>query len=113
MKSLGKTYRQKTTGSSSRNVPILKILIVIISCLILWDVAGPFGLWAKHRMEKQQQELYTFNMQLAMENVEIEKNIKNLKENREYQARIIRKRLGWVKDNEILFRFMNEKQGQP
>lgn len=113
MKSLDKIYRKKTSSVSTGNTLILKILIAVISCLILWDVVGPFGLWAKHRIEKQWQEIYTSNMQLAMQNVALEKNIKRLRSDRQYQAGMIRRELGWVKDNEILFRFMNEKQETP
>ncbi len=111
MSYLRKTTRvKKTGGTEPHNTIILKILIAVISCLLLWDVAGPFGLWTRSRLLKQREELYTANMQLAMHNARLEKEIKRLQTDRQYQARMVRKRLGWVRDNEILFRFLNEDQ---
>ena len=111
MNHLKKKYRAKKTGAAApRNTLVLKILIAVISVLLLWDVAGPFGLWTRSRMLKEREEIYTQNMQLALRNASLEEDIKKLQNNRQYQARMIRQELGWVRDNEILFRFLKEEQ---
>jgi len=111
MNYLKKQYRTKKNGGATpRNTIVLKILIAVISVLLLWDVAGPFGLWTRSRMLKQREEIYTSNMQLALRNARLEEDIKRLQTDRQYQAKMIRKELGWVRNNEILFRFMKEER---
>ena len=111
MTQLKKTYRAKKTGSTAHsNTLVLKILITVISVLIIWDVAGPFGLWSRSRMLKEREEIYTQNMQLALHNARLEEDIKRLQSDRQYQAMMIRKKLGWVRDNEMVFRFLNEEK---
>ncbi len=106
-----KKFPAKNTGGDEpvRSI-ILKILIVLISCLLLWDVAGPYGLWTRYRLQQKRGGMYAANMQLALENSRIEENLQKIKTDRQYQVKVIRKKLGWVKNNEILFKFISEKQ---
>jgi len=111
MTQLKKTYRARKSGTvTPRNTLVLKILITVISVLLLWDIAGPFGLWTRSRMLKEREEIYTENMQLALHNAQVEEDIKRLQGDRQYQAMMVRKKLGWVRDNEIIFRFLNEER---
>ncbi len=112
MKRTGKLNRTKQHAAPQRNTIVLKILIAVISCLILWDIAGPLGLWARNRLLKERQALYAANMQIAMRNTRLEEEIKRLKTDHQFQARMVRSRLGWVRDNEILFKFIQEEKNQ-
>ncbi len=81
---------------------------VILGLILLWDVAGPIGMWKLHRMKKEHERLYLSNLELAKKNTALEEQIKRLKDDPGYQEYVVRRELGWVRDNEILYKFLNE-----
>jgi len=84
------------------------IAVIILGLVLLWDVAGPLGLWKIHRMKKEHKLLYLSNLELTKKNTALEEQIKRLKNDPEYQEHIVRRELGWVRDNEILYKFLGE-----
>lgn len=113
MQSTGTARRTGIHASRQQNTLVLKILIAVISCLILWDIAGPYGLWARNRMLKKREALYASNMQMAIKNTQLEEEIRRIQTDHQYQALMVRSKLGWVRDNEILFRFVGEDKTKP
>ena len=101
------TVRKQLDKGSGEGGIFLKILICIIGFLIVWDVAGPYGLWTKYRMTQQYRRLYAANQEAARRNALLASKIEKLWSDPEYQAKMVRTHLGWVKDNEILFRFVD------
>jgi cell division protein FtsB len=83
---------------------------VIIGLILLWDVAGPFGLWKLHRMKREHERLYLSNLELAKKNTALGEQIKRLKDDPGYQKYTVRRELGWVRDNEILYKFLSEDE---
>ncbi len=98
--------KQLDKGRGNRGI-FLKILICIIGFLIVWDVAGPYGLWARYRLIRQYRRLYAANQEAARRNARFASNIERFRSDPEYQERMVRARLGWIKDGEILFRFVD------
>jgi cell division protein FtsB len=83
---------------------------IILGLVLLWDIVGPFGLWKLHRMKKERERIYMSVMEIDKRNTALEEQIKRLKGDPEYQEYIVRRELGWVRDNEILYKFLNEEK---
>jgi cell division protein FtsB len=83
---------------------------IVLGLVFLWDVVGPFGLWKIHRMKKERERIYLSNLELAKKNTALEEQIKRFKDDPEYQEYVIRRELGWVRDNEILYKFLGEEK---
>ena len=86
------------------------IVSIILGLVFLWDVVGPFGLWKLHRMKKERERIYLSSMELAKKNTALEEQIKRFKDDPEYQEYMVRRELGWVRDNEILYKFLNKEK---
>ncbi len=86
------------------------IMLVIAGLLSAWVVASPFGLWKLHRLKTERKSLYMQNIRLSEDNTRLEKQINSLKTDSAFQEHVVRKRLGWVKDGEMLYRFLDEKK---
>ena len=86
------------------------IVGIILGLVFLWDVVGPFGLWKLHRMKKERKRIYLSSLELTKKNTALEEQIKRLKDDSEYQEYVVRRELGWVRDNEILYKFLGEKK---
>jgi cell division protein FtsB len=83
---------------------------IIFGLVFLWDVVGPFGLWKLHRMKKERERIYLSNLELAKKNTALEEQIKRFKDDPEYQEYVVRRELGWVRDNEILYKFLDKEK---
>ncbi len=103
--------RRPSSGQERRKRPAravnIAILLVLLSLLGLW-LAGPFGYWKLHMLKAERKNLYMSNMRLAEENTQLRTQIRALSSDPSYQEQIVRKELGWVKDGELLYRFMDE-----
>lgn len=97
------SHRDKKSGISL-------ILLIALVLLLLWDVAGPFGLWKLHRMKNERRQIYLSDLELAKKNTALEYEIKRLKGDRKYQEQVVRRELGWVRNNEILYKFLDKKK---
>ncbi|MCD4755496.1 MAG: septum formation initiator family protein [Deltaproteobacteria bacterium] len=86
------------------------IVSIILGLVFLWDVVGPFGLWKLHRMKKEHKRIYLSVLEINKKNTAFEEQIKRLKDDSEYQEYVVRRELGWVRDNEILYKFLGEKK---
>jgi cell division protein FtsB len=82
---------------------------IIFGLVFLWDMVGPFGLWKLHRMKKEHKRVYLSVLEINTKNAALEEQIKRLKDDPEYQEYVVRRELGWVRDNEILYKFLNEE----
>jgi cell division protein FtsB len=83
---------------------------IILGLVLLWDVVGPFGMWKLNRMKKERERLYLSSLELTKKNTALEEQIKRLKDDPEYQEYVVRRELGWVRDNEILYKFLSEEK---
>ena len=99
--------RLRTGGSSKSHFGM--IIFIILGLILFWDVVGPFGLWKLHRMKHERKRLYLANIELAKVNASLEQQIKRLKDDSKYQEYVIRRKLGWVRDNEVLYRFLKKE----
>ncbi|MFO8239400.1 MAG: septum formation initiator family protein [Dissulfuribacterales bacterium] len=95
-------------GEFSRS-RIYLIAGIIFGLVFLWDMVGPFGLWKLHRMKQEHKRIYLSVLDINKENAALEEQIKRLENDPEYQEYIVRRELGWVRDNEILYSFLNKE----
>jgi len=77
----------------------------VLILLILWVVAGPHGLWKLHRLGMEKKALYMQNIRLMEQNTQLESAIKALKTDPKFQEQMVRQKLGWVRDGELIYRF--------
>ncbi|MGB9711792.1 MAG: FtsB family cell division protein [Dissulfurimicrobium sp.] len=78
--------------------------------LIIWSVFGPFGVWRLEKIKNRRSQLAAENINKAKLNAEMEEDIKRLKIDPNYQEQVIRKRLGFVKNGEIVYEFIDKKR---
>ncbi len=86
------------------------ILAIALIVLLFWDIAGPFGLWKLYRMRCEHRQIYVSNQKLAKKNANLEEEIKRLKGDHKYQEQVVRQELGWVRDNEVLYKFLDREK---
>lgn len=84
------------------------IIGIVLGIIFLWNLAGPFGLWKLHRMKKEQEHLYYSVLDYNKKNAALEEQIKSLKNDKKYQEYVVRRELGWIGDNEILYKFIDQ-----
>ena len=100
-----KSYKDNNNHQVNKIISILLFIGVIL--IFLWDIAGPYGLWKRHHLINERDALFAENIKLDKKNQELKDTISMLKSNREFQEKWIRKNLGWVKNNELLFVFIS------
>jgi cell division protein FtsB len=82
---------------------------IICGLVFLWDMVGPFGLWKLHRMKQEHKRISLAVLEIDRKNAALEEQIKRLEDDPEYQEYVVRRELGWVRDNEILYSFLNKE----
>ncbi len=97
--------RTKRNSQGNQRVFILFFLICLF-LLFLWDVAGPYGIWKLHRMKEHRKVLYAQVIEADKENAALKKKIEDFKKDRHLQEQVVRQKLGWIKKNELLYKFV-------
>lgn len=97
--------RKNTQGLNFRE----KILMGFVFFLFVWVTIGPFGLWRLHRLKAERDNLIAQHVQFAKQNQLLQEKIRLLKEDEKAQEELVRSELGWVRDNELLYVFHNER----
>lgn len=82
---------------------------IVLGSLLFWDIVGPYGLWKLHRMKTYQKQLYLANVEGVKTNAGLEEQIRRLESDRQFQERVVRRELGWVRDGEILYEFLGDR----
>jgi cell division protein FtsB len=86
------------------------VILPVLFFLIIWSMIGPFGIWKLAKIKNRRDQLIVENMNKAKANADIEKDIKGLKTDPDYQEKIIRKELGMVRNGEIVYEFTDKKK---
>ena len=106
MQSYRARYRS-TRNRRSNNKLFTIFFFVCLFLLILWDVAGPYGIWKLHKLRDQRKVLYAQVVKADKENTLLRKKITDFQKDRDLQEQIVRQRLGWIKKNEVLYKFVD------
>ncbi len=102
---------RKGGGETAGKRPVsVTVMLSVAALLAVWVVAGPFGLYKLHRLKGERRALYQKGIQLSEMNAMLEREIRALKQDEAVQEAEVRKRLGWVRDGELLYRFMDEER---
>jgi len=103
--------KQKLNSFKDNGRQVTKVISIILSItlflVILWDVAGPYGFWKLYHLRHKRDIVFKTNIELDKENQKLQNTITRLKTDPSFQELWIRKNLGWVKDNELLFIFIS------
>ncbi len=100
----------KGISSGVKNAPAYqKVITWIIGSLLVvavfWDLASPWGIWKLCHLRNEANLAIETNIQLDKQNQMLANKIRQLQSDPTAQAELVRQRLGWVKDNEIVFVF--------
>ena len=101
--------RPLTTRKSrtSRTSPLFwKIWAAAVVVMLFWVVAGPYGFWKLHHLEKERQGVYYEYIRVLKENETLKQYAASFQEDPSFQERVVRRELGWVRDNELLYKFV-------
>ena len=101
-----KTRRSSGNSRGNKRVMIC-FFLALLFLLFLWDVAGPYGIWKLHRVREQRKILYAQVIEADRENAMLKKKVDDFKKDRHLQEQEVRKRLGWIKKNEMVYRFVD------
>jgi cell division protein FtsB len=102
----GNTKAGAFRQSGARIVKILVVVLVVLNVVLLYAIfLSPRGLRAYRAQQADVQRLSATRTQLAQENQRLVKKIRNLKDNPGAQERLVKKELGWVRDDEIIIEF--------
>ncbi len=110
-KSSGRTYSpNKRHNQPEPRFRLTPFLMAAFIFLLLWDVAGPYGAWKYHRLVKERDHAIAANIEKAKENQRLADDLERLSKDRAFQEEMVRRRLGWVKKGEILYRFIPSRR---
>jgi cell division protein FtsB len=93
---------------------LLLCLSFALNLLLVWAlVLGDNGLVAYEKLEQEYKLLSSHIEELYAKNLSLSQEIRLLQTDSKYMEQVIRKRLNFVKDNEILYIFPNELDAKP
>lgn len=96
--------RQKPTAGQEKR--FLQIVAVIAVCSFLWLLLVPgSGLITFFNKRSEKKQLEREIVQLKAENAELKNSINSLKNDPQYLEEIARKDYGFLKENEMIFKF--------
>ncbi len=98
-------YNRRRSSSNKRQLTYL-FLAITIGLLMLWSIAGPYGYWKLQRMKQHRSTLVAKLADLSMKNTLIKKQIKAFNTDKTLQEEMVRKKLGWIKKDELLYKFI-------
>jgi cell division protein FtsB len=88
------------------------IYVLVFSCFAIllfgWLTFGPDGLLDLLKMQKEKEESAVLIEELKKKNKELTAEIRRLKGDSRYLETVIRKELGLVRDNEVVYRFRKD-----
>ena len=84
---------------------LLGILIFVNVILLFRLVWTEHGIFAYMNMRKRSEKLQSQLQEVDARSLELSKEIRRLKNDRSYQETVIRERLNYVKENEVLYIF--------
>ena len=103
------TYRNKT-APRVRGVVVLRILCGLLLVLDLWLLYGIFspsqGISNYRRHRQQVEELDSKIDRVQTENRKLFKQIEAFKNHPEIQERVVRRHLGWAREDELVIEFL-------
>ncbi len=86
------------------------LMVVSLALLVVLDVAGPYGLWKLHTLKETRDQLYLENVDKAKRNASLEEEMARFSKDKGVQERLVRRELGWVRDGEVLYKFVGRGQ---
>ncbi len=102
-----KTYSTKRTlRTKKRQISFIdKALICVSMILLFWITLGPFGLWRLYRLKGQSHQLRIETQTIIEKNRQLKQEIVRLKGDEVFQEKVVRQKLGWIRNNELLYIF--------
>lgn len=88
----------------------LILLLLFLGLIIGWLGFGERGFIHLYKMEKEREVYLDRIGKLEQENQSLLEEIKRLRTDKEYVESLTRRELGLVKEDEILYRFVREKE---
>ncbi|NVM25024.1 MAG: septum formation initiator family protein [Desulfobacterales bacterium] len=89
----------------------ISILSFVAVLLLAWISPGRHGLIDLYKMQKEKEEYLAIIRDLKEKNRLLAAEIRRLREDKEYLESVARKELGLIKDNEIIYRFKEDWEG--
>ena len=97
---------------SKRGFLNLTLLILFLGLIIGWLGFGERGFIHLYKMEKEREVYLERIGKLERENQSLLEEIKRLRTDKEHIESLARRELGLIKEDEILYRFVREKEDE-
>lgn len=91
----------------------LTLIILFLGLIVGWLGFGERGFVHLHEMEKEREAYLKKIILLEQEKQSLLDEIERLHTDKEHIESLARRELGLIKDNEILYRFVREKEDSP
>ena len=88
-------------------------VLVFFGLIVAWLAFGERGLVHLYRMERERQTHLEKIHRLEAENRKLMEEIDRMRTDRDYIESVARRELGLIKDNEILYRFAEDREHPP
>ena len=91
----------------------LTLLVLFFGLIVGWLGFGERGFLHLHKMEKERETVLQRIGRLEVEKQSLLDEIKRLRTDKEHIESLARRELGLIKEDEILYRFVREKENSP
>jgi len=85
------------------------ISLIFLGLVFVWLAFGEHGFIHLYRMEKERQTYLEKIRKLEKVNQELLEQINMLRNDKEYIESVVKRELGLIKENEIIYRFSNDQ----
>ncbi len=104
--SISRSYRRharRRTGSL-----YFKMVLLVVFVAAVWLVASPYGLIRLYKLREEKSRLMVAMSQIEETNALLKQNIDRFENDKKFRERMVRRELGWLKDGERIYRFMED-----
>ncbi len=74
--------------------------------MAIWLVASPYGIVRLYKLRGEKKRLLVASSQLEETNALLRQNLDRFNNDQKFRERMVRRELGWLKDGERLYRFV-------
>lgn len=104
-KNVSRLKRRQSKGHISF---LPKVIAGFIFLSLLWLLIGPYGLIRLYKLDNERKQLLVASKQMEDTNLVLKEDVNRFKTDETFRERTVRRKLGWLKDDERIYKFMKD-----
>ncbi|MDY6854031.1 MAG: septum formation initiator family protein [Thermodesulfobacteriota bacterium] len=89
---------------------LLTFLVLFIFIVFFFTTFGKMGIIKIYHLTKDRNNIHAFNERINRENLKLKEEISSIKRDERYIEMIARQRLGLIKEDEIIYLFIDKEE---